>query len=133
MTKAEYEQFAARIQAGGFYTNGLRPVGPELFSTVICSKKLDEGEGFSGNSFWATRFNKHWYLGTWGIRHYQVPDDKDVVEVCLTWLRRKPEGATSDFDEDLKSVFNLMPVFYEEFRELWSAAGLLSEGDIAKA
>lgn len=133
MTKDEYEQFATRIQAGGFYTNGLRPVGPELFSTVICSKKADEGDGFSGNSFWATRFNKHWYLGTWGARYYQVPDDEDVVDICLTWLGRKPEGTAADFDERLKSVFNLMAVSGEEFQKRWLAAGLFSEDDIAGA
>ncbi|HUQ69461.1 MAG TPA: hypothetical protein VM165_08065 [Planctomycetaceae bacterium] len=124
MTKAEYEQFAKEIQIGGFYTNGLRPVGMELFSTVVCSKGPHP---LGGNSFWVTRFGGHWYLGTWGVRHYQVPDDRSVVEICLAWLRRQPEGTSADFDEALKAEFHLVEFSYGEFLGLCSAAGFDAE------
>ncbi len=127
MTKAENEQFALEIQAGGFYTNGLCPVGSDLFSTIVCAKKLSGGQGYSGNSFWVTRFGGHWYLGTWGVRHYLVPEHRSVVEICLAWLRRQPDGTTTDFDQALKTEFDLVPLSIEEFEGRWSALDLSSE------
>ncbi len=131
MTRTEYEQFATEIQAGGFYTNGLRPVGCELFSTVVCSVKL--GRVLSGNSFWVTRFGGNWYLGTWGVQHYRVPDDRNVVDVCVAWLRRKSDETSSDFDDALKVEFELIPLSIQEFEAVWTAAGLCSDDDTDEA
>lgn len=126
MTKAEYEQFALEMQAGGFYTNGLRPVGLGLFSTIVCARKLSGSQGYSGNSFWVTRFGGHWYLGTWGVRHYLVPEHRSVVETCLACLRRNPDGTTADFDQALKADFDLVQLSIEEFERCWSAVDLSS-------
>jgi hypothetical protein len=126
MTKAEYNQFAREIRAGGHYTNGLRPVGQGLFSTVVCSKGPYP---LSGNSFWVTRFGGCWYLGTWGVRHYQVPDDESVVEVCLAWLHRQPDGTSPDFDANLKAEFGLIERSVDEFHQACVIAGWSSTDD----
>jgi hypothetical protein len=90
---AWYEPFAADIRAGGFFTNGLMHEDG-WDRTIVCSS--GSNAVFGGNSFWVTKLADGWYLGTWGVQLYRLPDDRRIVELCLNWCTRFPEGPYSD-------------------------------------
>jgi hypothetical protein len=112
MTPEEYADFAKAIHSAGFYTNGLEDMDG-WNRTTVCSKK-NSGGGYSGNSFWVTRFQGGWHLGTWGGMVYRLPAGERIVELCATWLNRAPGDTRSDFDDGLKSEFGLIDVTDED-------------------
>jgi hypothetical protein len=57
-----------------------------------------------GNSFWLSLQSGTWYLSTWSPVCYRIPEDQDVVAVCLACagfgtltMYRVPEEITARF------------------------------------
>ncbi len=111
-----YDELDRAVRAAGFFTNGLENRGDWL-RTTVGSKRLSGGRGYSGNSFWVTRLRSGWYLGTWGGHLYHLPDAARLADLCVTWLRRAPDGTRSDFDQPLKVEFGLVPVSDLDFEQ----------------
>ena len=85
-----YQQLAKAISDAGFFTTG------DLDSKVICASKLRPEGGYTGNSFWIAKRSAGWFLGTWGVHRYRIPEPERVAELCITWLQRHPGGTASD-------------------------------------
>lgn len=104
----DYYALAQAVTAAGFFTNGVEDHGT-WHRTCVCSKKRADG-GLTGNSFWVSRDEGTWYMGTWGGNMYRIPDDTRLAELCISWLSRAPDGTRCDFDDQLKLEFGLVPV-----------------------
>lgn len=126
MTLDEYNKFAAAIRAGGFFTNGVRQVGPGLYLTVVCG---DGPEILGGNSFWVTRLLQTWYFGTWGAKHYICPDHPGPVVVSLACLKREPIRILSEFEQSFISEYGLVSISVEEFESRAAQAGWFDQED----
>ena len=111
-----YLPLAESIRAAGFFTNGVENKG-DWSRTTVCSMELPGGIGYGGNSFWVTRLEGKWYLGTWGGCLYRLPESERIVELCVEWLALVPRSTIADFDADLKSKFGLEEIDESEFDE----------------
>lgn len=109
----DYDSLARAIAEAGFYTTPVEELGT-WHRISICSKRRPNG-GFIGNSFWASHFASGWFLGTWGGCLYRLPDDSRLAELCIAWLSRVPDGTRADFDDRLKTEFELLPIPDEVF------------------
>ena len=114
---SKYESLDAELRRAGFFTNGVEPMG-DWDRTTACSKQLPGAIGYSGNSFWVTRLSSGWYVGTWGGLLYRLPDASRVASFCIEWLGRQPETVLTDFDDDIKREFSLVPVTEDEFDDI---------------
>ena len=99
-----FDIIKSAVEDAGFYTShdvdGRR---------LICaSMKRAEGDGLTGNSFWIAERNGDWFLGTWGPRFYRIPEHQRVPELCVGWLRRRPQGTVGDVDDYIRSEFGLI-------------------------
>ena len=108
----DYDSLARAVSDAGFFTNGVEDHGT-WHRTCVCSKRRPSG-GFTGNSFWVSHDAGTWYLGTWGGNEYRLPDDHRLAELCISWLSRAPDDTRSDFDDQLKLEFGLVPVSDDE-------------------
>jgi hypothetical protein len=108
-----YAPLASAVKAAGFYTSGVENRGT-WDRTTVCSKRGPDGE-LTGNSFWVTKLPSGWYLGTWGVRTYYLPDESQLADLCIEWLSREPDGTQSDFDQRLKAAYGLVEVTEQSF------------------
>ena len=113
MTRDVYDPLARAVAEAGFHTSGFEDRGT-WHRTCVCSKRRPDG-GLTGNSFWVSRLPSGWYLGTWGPHLYRLPDESRLIELCVGWLSRAPDGTRPDFDVQLKAEFGLVPVSEEAF------------------
>jgi hypothetical protein len=118
--KRKYEALDAEIRRAGFFTNGIEPKG-SWDRTTVCAHRLPGGAGFSGNSFWLTLLPCGYIVGTWGGLIYRVPDSERMASLCATWLTRYPDVVRTDFDEDIKQEFCMIPVSHDEFDNMIGA------------
>jgi hypothetical protein len=103
-----YEHLATAISDAGFYTTG------DFDSRVICASKVRPEGGYTGNSFWIAKRAGGWFLGTWGPHVYRIADPARVPELCVTWLRRHPDGTAPDVDSFIRDEFDLVEVDPED-------------------
>ncbi len=99
-----YQLLAKAISDAGFFTTG------DFDSKVICASKLRPEGGYTGNSFWVAQRSTGWFLGTWGVHVYRIPEPDRVAELCIAWLRRHPDGTASDIDSKLRDEFHLVEI-----------------------
>ena len=110
----KYQPLDRELRRIGFFTNGVEVMG-DWDRTTVCSKQLPGGVGYTGNSFWVTLLSDGWYVGTWGCLIYRISDASRVASFCVQWLSRHPDEILTDFDDDVKREFGLVPVTHEEF------------------
>ena len=108
-----YDSLARAVAAAGFFTGGVEDHGT-WHRICVCSKRRPDGV-LTGNSFWVSRRPSGWFLGTWGPHLYRLANEGRLAELCSTWLSRAPDGTRFDFDDWLKSEFELVPVSDEDF------------------
>ena|SRR5436853_4190485 len=99
-----YQLLAKAVSDAGFFTTG------DFESKVICASKIRPEGGYTGNSFWIAHRGNDWFLGTWGVHIYHIPEPERVPELCVAWLRRHPDGTASDIDSHIREQFNLVEV-----------------------
>src|SRR5262252_3817821 len=99
-----YDRLAAAVEEAGFFTTG------DFVSKVICASKERPEGGYTGNSFWIAKRTTGWFLGTWGQHVYRIPDPERVADLCITWLRRRPEGTPFDVDGGIRDEFGLTEI-----------------------
>jgi hypothetical protein len=103
-----YQLLAKAVAEAGFFTTG------DFESKVICASKTRPEGGYTGNSFWIARRDSGWFLGTWGPHVYRIPEPARVSELCVTWLRRHPDGTAADVDSYIREKFELVEIDPEE-------------------
>jgi hypothetical protein len=103
-----YQLIAKAVSNAGFFTTG------DFESQVICASKVRAGGGYTGNSFWVTQRSTGWFLGTWGVHVYRIPEPDRVAELCIAWLRRHPDGTASDIDTKIREDFHLVEIDPDE-------------------
>jgi hypothetical protein len=69
------------------------------------------------NTFWVTNRGGQWYLSTWMPAVYQVPKDRDVVEICEI-VFRSSEKALYTIDAPIALDLNLRLLSDDEATEL---------------
>ncbi len=104
-----YELLAKAVSAAGFFTTG------DFSTQVICASKIRPEGGYCGNSFWIAQKGNDWFLGTWGVHIYRIPDPERVPELCTAWLRRHPSGTAADVDDWLREEFKLREIDPDDF------------------
>jgi hypothetical protein len=113
MKTDEYHNLAKAVSEAGFFTNGVEDHGT-WHRTCVCSKRAENG-AYHGNSFWVSLLNGRCFLGVWGGWEYLLKDQSRLAELCITWLRRAPNGTRPDFDAQLKDEFRLVRLPEGEF------------------
>jgi hypothetical protein len=96
-----YPLLAKTVADAGFFTTG------DFESKVICASKTRADGGYTGNSFWVAQRQSGWFLGTWGVHVYRIPEPERVPELCVAWLRRHPDGTAADIDSHIREEFHL--------------------------
>src|SRR5437879_5433740 len=77
-----YQSLTKAVSDAGFFTSG------DFESKVVCASKLRPEGGYTGNSFWVAQRSIGWFLGTWGVHVYRIPEEHRVADLCIAWLRR---------------------------------------------
>ena len=104
-----YQLVAKAVAEAGFFTTG------DFESKVICAAKIRPEGGYTGNSFWVAQTDAGWFLGTWGVHVYSIPDPERVPELCIAWLRRHPDGTAADVENYIREEFNLVEIDPDDF------------------
>jgi hypothetical protein len=104
-----YDMLAKVIADAGFFTTG------DFSREVICASKIRPEGGYSGNSFWIAKRANGWFLGTWGVHIYRVPDPERIADLCIGWLRRHPDGTAADVDDWTREEFHLCEIDPDDF------------------
>lgn len=104
-----YDELARAVGDAGFYTNGVE-VYEGWHRTTVCSKRGAISGALGGNSFWVSRMQDGWYVGTWGGDVFRLPNRARIAELCIDWLSSSPNGTSAHFDEWVISRFGLIPV-----------------------
>jgi hypothetical protein len=112
----DYDALTRAIREAGFFWSGIEDRGT-WHRITVCSERRPDGR-LGGNSFWVSRIDGQWYLGTWRPSLYRLPDEERVAELCITWLSRAPAPTRFDFDMRLKAEFHLELVDEDAFDEL---------------
>jgi hypothetical protein len=99
-----YQQLATAVSDAGFFTTG------DLETKVICASKVRPEGGYTGNSFWVAQRQSRWFLGTWGPHIYRIAEASRVADLCITWLRRHPDGTAYDIDAQTREELHLVEV-----------------------
>src|SRR5688572_16051502 len=99
-----YSLVAKAVEDAGFFATG------DYQNSLICASKTRPEGGYTGNSFWVAQTRNGWYLGTWGVHVYRIPDPERVPELCIAWLRRHPNGTASDVDSHIREEFGLIEI-----------------------
>jgi hypothetical protein len=104
-----YDDIKKAVEAAGYFSSlKTRPSGKQRL--IVASRRLENGRGLCGNSFWICEFEGVWYLGHWSSRLYAIPDAGRVVAFCLEWFGRVPSKLPGDFDEHCKSKYEPIDV-----------------------
>ena len=70
--------------------------------------------GIAGNSFWVLQTEeKCWILGLWGPAYYLIPEEVDVLDVCLCLLR-STKKTLPDVNDAFKRKFQLRRISEDE-------------------
>jgi hypothetical protein len=99
-----YQTIAAVVSEAGFFTTG------DFETKVVCASKVRPEGGYTGNSFWISEWRCGWFLGTWGVHVYRIADPERIPELCVTWLRRYPDGTAADVDTFIREQFSLVEI-----------------------
>src|SRR5262249_30276885 len=99
-----YEQVAKAVADAGYFTTG------DFEDKVICASKIRPDGGYTGNSFWIAQRAGGWFLGTWGLHLYRIPEAERVAELCVSWLRRQPNVTAWDVDSHIREEFKLVEI-----------------------
>jgi len=109
--KMTYQSLASEIAKAGFFTTG------DFESKLICASKTRSEGGYTGNSFWITERAGVWFLGTWGVHVYRIPESERVSELCVAWLSRHPDGTAHDVDDFIRKEFGLVEIDPDEMQD----------------
>jgi len=99
-----YQSLTKAVSDAGFFTSG------DFESKVVCASKLRPEGGYTGNSFWVAQRSIGWFLGTWGVHVYRIPEEHRVADLCIAWLRRNPDGTPYDVDTHIRDEFHLVEI-----------------------
>ena len=99
-----YTLLSKAVADAGFFTTG------DFESKVICASKIRPDGAYTGNSFWIAQRDDGWFLGTWGVHVYRIPEPERVPELCIAWLRRHPDGTAADVDSYIRQEFHLVEI-----------------------
>jgi len=105
---SEYDSLRAAVEAAGFF--------PDFHSKddrMSVASEIFEN-GLTGVSFWIARRKTGWFLSTWGVRFYRLPENARV-EAAVVEALRIHRGTPYEFKPELKSKYGLLEVTEEEF------------------
>ena len=116
-----YDHIKNAVEAAGYFSSlKTRPSGKQRL--IVASRRLANGRGLCGNSFWIHEFEGVLYLGHWSSRLYVIPDAGRVVDFCLEWFSRVPDKLPGDFDEHCKTKYGLIDVTEKSIADrIWGA------------
>jgi hypothetical protein len=106
----KYVELAQGVKDAGFFVTEAEPMGG--WDRIIAATRYTPERGLSGNSFWVSRLESGWYLGTWSGDLYRLSDESRILACCLGCLQYSIDTA---FGTDIKHQFNLVPVSEGEF------------------
>ena len=88
---------------------------------LVVSRQRGPAWPNAGNSFWICRLEEHWYICTWAPRHYRVPSEQSVIDVCEAFV---DIGTSAQWcvPADLTARFALVETNVDDFDRLWAAA-----------
>jgi hypothetical protein len=107
---SDYAELKRTVEDAGFFTT---PMPLDNGGDRLALASMWHRRGLTGNSFWVAKRGTNWYLGTWGSHLYRVPNDADLADLCLTWLRATDE-TMSDIDNALKVQYGLVELTDEQ-------------------
>lgn len=113
----QYIDLKRAIEAAGYFTTfmPINNVGDRMVCASHQYPKDHDRQGLHRTSFWVALRNDKWYLASWVPRIYCVGLAQRMPELCLRLLGRKNSGAYSDFDERIRSRYELTEISVEEF------------------
>jgi len=99
-----YHRLAEAVSKAGFFTSG------NWKHSMICASKIGADGTFTVINFYVDHREAGWFLGVLGGRVYRMPDPERVPELCIEWLRRRPDRLAYDIDSHIRREFDLIEV-----------------------
>lgn len=113
-----YVEINGAMSAAGFFVTSVEDMG-NWHRVTACSRRRDDGLGYTGNSFWISKTNGRWFVGAWGGNVYVASTSEDVIAFSLAWLTHEPNETRSDFDQNFVDQYGFVPAD-DEFEGLIS-------------
>jgi len=107
----EYDPVRDAVEAAGFFTNFNR--NATVVDRMVVASEMFEN-GLTGVSFAVARKKDSWYMSTWGVHIYRLPETASVGDAVVEALRIH-RGTPYDFKPELKAKYGLVEVSIEEF------------------
>jgi hypothetical protein len=104
----DYDSLKKAVEAAGFFGD----YHPKRDLFCVASEKFENG--LTGVSFWIARRKDLWFLSTWGVRFYRLPENASI-EAAVVEALRIHRGTPYEFKPELRSKYGLLEVTEEEF------------------
>jgi hypothetical protein len=104
----KYDALREAVEAAGYFAD----FHPKPERICVASEMFENG--LTGVSFWVACRKGVWFISTWGVRFYRIPENASV-EAAVVEALRIHRGTPYDFKPELKSKYGLIEVSEDEF------------------
>ena len=77
----DYDRLRTAVEAARFFAD----FNPKQDRMSVASETFENG--LTGVSFWIAKRNALWFLSTWGVRFYRLPENASVEAAVVEALR----------------------------------------------
>ena len=108
----DYTELKAAVEAAGFFTTfmPIREAGDRIVCASCSYTSGPRAGSLGGNSFGIAKRRSDWFIATWAPIIYRIQKVGRIAELCILLLRRDPGGAYFDFDEQVRTEFDLVEI-----------------------